>query len=425
MEETLYNIASLREFFAKEHCNLLSDVYENQLTPLQYQCCCGNKEVHTTNLKTFLTNKRCNGYQCRRSIPELNTIPTHKVCSTCNNEKIIDEFAVEKRATYTNSHKNTCRDCLNKINEKYRNTFQGYMKNLLKAAKQRAKLRAEKGRGDDVGTFSLSYDDIIKQWETQKGRCFYSNVPMVTCTKSDFQASLERIDTSRGYVVNNVVLCCLEFNDAIQWSKDKFVDMFTILNTQQYNVSEVHFTYKKRVPNTHMQQEYDKANYYQCNKCLTVKPLQQFNKNKSIGCKECVKELDQQRMNNPREALLLMLKNARNNTLKRSKKYIYKNRNNVIDIKLEDLIDIYKRQNGLCAYSGLPLMFGNSKEINWKISLERKDVLLGYTKDNVCFICYEFNTGDKTVLYNDDSKGSCGWSAEKFQVVMRYASEIY
>jgi len=130
-------------------------------------------------------------------------------------------------------------------------------------------------------------------------------------------------------------------------------------------------------------------------------------------------------MSNPREALLLLLKSARSNTVKRAKMSVYKNRVNVVDIKLEDLIDIYKRQNGLCAYSGLPLMFGNSKEINWKISLERKNTLLGYTKDNVCLICYEFNTGDKTVLYNDDSEGSCGWSVEKFQVMMTYASEIY
>jgi len=32
---------------------------------------------------------------------------------------------------------------------------------------------------------------------------------------------------------------------------------------------------------------------------------------------------------------------------------------------------------------GLPLRFGNSKNINWKISLERKNTKLGYNAEHV------------------------------------------
>ena len=40
----------------------------------------------------------------------------------------------------------------------------------------------------------------------------------------------------------------------------------------------------------------------------------------------------------------------------------------------------------------MPLQFGISKEINWKILLKRIDTAKGYIKNNVCFICMEFNS---------------------------------
>jgi hypothetical protein len=95
------------------------------------------------------------------------------------------------------------------------------------------------------------------------------------------------------------------------------------------------------------------------------------------------------------------------------------------DLTFDELVNIYRSQKGLCAYSGLPLKFGNSTEINWKMSLERIDTKLGYTKDNVCLICYEYNTGDKRILYNDDSDGSCAWSAEKFRYIFEHITDMY
>ena len=60
--------------------------------------------------------------------------------------------------------------------------------------------------------------------------------------------------------------------------------------------------------------------------------------------------------------------------------------------------------------------FGCSKKINWILFLERKDVTLGYTKNNVCFICFEFNTCCHDINNTKDMTGSCGWSKDKFQL---------
>jgi hypothetical protein len=172
--------------------------------------------------------------------------------------------------------------------------------------------------------------------------------------------------------------------------------------------------------------EYDKDLYHQCNKCEEVKLLDQFNKNRGIGCKDCRKKLDDKRMKDPRDCLYKLVTNARNNTKNRENKNTTEKRvDATFDITFDDLVHIYRSQKGLCAYSGLPLQFGNSTMINWKISLERKNQLLGYTKDNVCLICVEFNTGDKRILYNDDSDGSGAWSKEKFEYIFSHIKQRY
>jgi hypothetical protein len=86
------------------------------------------------------------------------------------------------------------------------------------------------------------------------------------------------------------------------------------------------------------------------------------------------------------------------------------------DIDFEFLVDLYNQQNGLCAYSNLPLQFGSYKENNWKISLERIDVRRGYTKDNVCLICFEFQAIDHSARYLEKPESSTGWSKEKFKL---------
>lgn len=418
LHKLMDNILTLKELFENEKCQLLSTSVEELL---KYKCCCESEDIHEITYQNFVKGIRCNGYSCRRAI---TTPPTTKVCINCGFEKPIDAFAPENCSRNISTHKNTCRKCKNGLDAEYRNTQGGYLKNLVKNAKLNSKRRSEDR--PDAGTFDITYDDILEMWKSQQGRCYYSNVPLKTVTKADFQTSIERLDTEKGYEKDNVVLCALEFNDTIQWSKEKVIEMIKLLQ-DDHDFTETDFTFTKKQPVKFQRAVYDKAIYHQCNKCFEVKLLNQFNKNKSTGCKPCVKMLDQQRIDNPRSSLLLMLKTARSNCKKRADKSHLNERDCTFDIELSELIEIYRKQKGLCAYSNLPLCFGNSKDINWKISLERKDVKQGYKPDNVCLICYEFNTGDKTILYNDSGTetGCCGWSPEKFKIVLASCREFY
>jgi len=51
------------------------------------------------------------------------------------------------------------------------------------------------------------------------------------------------------------------------------------------------------------------------------------------------------------------------------------------------------------------------------ISLERINTGIGYTKDNIVFICEELNSADRsasTSLHNLEKRGHGGWTKEKF-----------
>jgi hypothetical protein len=72
----------------------------------------------------------------------------------------------------------------------------------------------------------------------------------------------------------------------------------------------------------------------------------------------------------------------------------------------------------MCAYSRVAL---SSHMGDWKMSLERKNVKLGYTASNVCLVCQRFNGTDRTAQAEGPVDGSGGWSREKF---LRFAALV-
>ena len=82
----------------------------------------------------------------------------------------------------------------------------------------------------------------------------------------------------------------------------------------------------------------------------------------------------------------------------------------------EELLDIYLHQVGRCAYSNKLLELSGE----YMMSLERKNTSIGYTKENCCLICIEFNTTDWSIAKcdDDDREGSSGWNKEKLKLVV-------
>lgn len=65
--------------------------------------------------------------------------------------------------------------------------------------------------------FTITIDDLDLLYEKQNGRCFYSGDPLIVANGSKFclnesNISLDRIDNSKGYTLNNIVLCTKTVN---------------------------------------------------------------------------------------------------------------------------------------------------------------------------------------------------------------------
>lgn len=302
-------------------------------------------------------------------------------------------------------------------------TFNGFMRILLNRAKDTAKKRLNKGR-KNAGIFDLTRQQLIDLYNKQNGRCYYSNIVMSTKPSSHWKCSLERLDNDKGYTIDNVVLCCHEFNGAIHWSKEKLKEMvYKLFENFDYdkmiNNIDVALVSKRSGEHKHkkiLTKIKNDVTYYKCNKCDDFKTRDEFKKNVNDGCKECCKKRDKKYQETIRGRLIKLYLGAKYST-KRRQKCKKRNKNGAVndfDITFEDLVEILKKQKGMCEYSGIKMNYGSIKDHNWIASLERKNPKKGYTKDNVCFICAEFNTFDNTSIIKHSNGGSAGWSEDKF-----------
>lgn len=68
-----------------------------------------------------------------------------------------------------------------------------------------------------------------------------------------------------------------------------------------------------------------------------------------------------------------------------------KHDNRKCDITLEDMWEIYQKQEGLCALTKLPLTLSKSSKRPGTASLDRKDSTQGYTIDNIWWVHKDVN----------------------------------
>lgn len=137
-----------------------------------------------------------------------------------------------------------------------------------------------------------------------------------------------------------------------------------------------------------------------CKKCNEFKPITDFHKSqKSLLCKfhhnligrESKKNYRSDPKNKEKEKLKYQERKIRlwaNFLLNSSKK-----RNCENTLTVDDIIEIYKNQNGLCYWFNVPLIPSLSRKHPQQPSLDRIDRLKGYVKDNVVLSCYSANIG--------------------------------
>lgn len=332
-----------------------------------------------------------------------------KICTKCDAEKPLDAYRRRKDAP--DGHRAYCIVCHDKENYEYRSTLDGSITQLLGHAKENAAKR-KKIRNDNSGDFSLERKDLYDIWSAQEGKCYYSGIPL--SFRSSWKVSLERLDPAQGYVKSNVVFCCLELNTASQWSHEKIQEMLAILD-EDIKPNEVNFNKNEgyTIAEEVQKKKINDVLHYRCNGCKIFKTMDAF---RNYGmCMKCTNYQSKMHKETPRGSLQKLISSAKTHTEKRNKSK-NKHRDNSFDIDYDFLVALFKEQNGLCAYSGLPLQFGNYNEINWTTSLERIDACKGYIKTNVCLICYEFQATEISVKMKECEGNLTGWNKEKFNV---------
>lgn len=86
-----------------------------------------------------------------------------------------------------------------------------------------------------------------------------------------------------------------------------------------------------------------------------------------------------------------------------------KKKNNCFQIKVEDVWEIYNKQNRTCALSGKPIDFirqGDGRHAVYTVSIDRIDSFKGYTKDNIQLVHKDVNIM-KNALNQDYFKELC------------------
>lgn len=129
-----------------------------------------------------------------------------KTCSQCEANKPYDLFFKHKLTK--DGYHSWCKACCTEGNarsrEKLNSTIQGRARVFLQNARKSAAKRQQ--------AFDLIVLDIVNCWEMQEGICAYSGREMTLKAGELNTVSIERIDSTQGYIPENTILVCQAIN---------------------------------------------------------------------------------------------------------------------------------------------------------------------------------------------------------------------
>jgi hypothetical protein len=137
-----------------------------------------------------------------------------------------------------------------------------------------------------------------------------------------------------------------------------------------------------------------------CFKCKQEKSYEFFFKHHQTSdgfhswCKSCCTEGNNKsraKQNSTIEGRAkIFLQNARKSAAKRNQEFL---------LSVEDIVNFWKQQDEICAYSGRKMTLDAGKLET--VSIERIDSSIGYTKDNTILVCQAINRMKSDFKYDD------------------------
>jgi len=175
-----------------------------------------NKYLFPDCIKCHSNNIKEQNYPC---------IEGNHICTTCKIEQPSDNFG--KRKDQKNGYNNACKKCRKQMRQKLFLNLDSYIRYLYKELQIHAKKRKIE--------VHITIDDIMKQFKIQDGICMLSNIKMthqsadrVTTERiiNPYNISVDRIDSSKDYTIDNIQLVCVIVNRMKLFLED---DQFLLL----------------------------------------------------------------------------------------------------------------------------------------------------------------------------------------------------
>lgn len=149
-------------------------------------------------------------------------------------------------------------------------------------------------------------------------------------------------------------------------------------------------------------------NTKKCSKCQEEKNVNDFyyhrtRKHYMSSCKSCnTKDCNTYQIKQRKEQNIKFVANMRSVEIRRKCKI----KNIPVDSDIRNiLIDQWKKQNGLCFYSGRKMSISGDYHTNLNaMTIDKVDPALGYTKGNVVMCCRIFNAMKQNLTYDEFMK---------------------
>lgn len=163
--------------------------------------------LHHNTVKVWLLAEGLSSSWASQPIDKVSE--TEARCSKCKAIKDLEEFQHGRRGQNYEYRFSYCNSCRRK------QSYLNLNSHLDKALRVKYKTLANRVAKTDI-QFDLTWEEFLKLWIYQKGRCFYDESIIMKWTvgggREEASLSVDRIDPDKGYTFDNVVLCSTRIN---------------------------------------------------------------------------------------------------------------------------------------------------------------------------------------------------------------------
>jgi len=88
---------------------------------------------------------------------------------------------------------------------------EAFLRNLVYMKRSNSKSKSFKQKYP-LKIFNLTYEQVLDIYNKQERKCFYSGLPFVVEKNHPMSISIDRIDSNKGYTIDNIALCVIAIN---------------------------------------------------------------------------------------------------------------------------------------------------------------------------------------------------------------------